>query len=89
MIPFYSLLAVVVLYKSQEISAAGEWCGFMKCQMYECCHGIFLAGYCDILPMPGDECEKNATRMEDADCSTCAPRFKCIDGRCSLWPIED
>ncbi|KAF8764616.1 hypothetical protein HNY73_022675 [Argiope bruennichi] len=85
---FVSAILICVLFSTfHEILAAGEWCGFGKCQIYECCRGIFVFGFCQKLPMPGESCRRNVTRMEDADCYSCAPRFKCVNGRCTNYPL--
>ncbi|GFT39545.1 hypothetical protein NPIL_109331 [Nephila pilipes] len=90
MIVRYHFLLVVFLFcAAKEILAAGELCGFGRCQIYECCRGVLIFGYCQRLPMPGESCKRSVANMIDADCYTCAPKFKCVNEKCSLSPFED
>ncbi|GIY44075.1 hypothetical protein CDAR_261031, partial [Caerostris darwini] len=66
---------------------AGELCGFGKCQLFQCCAGYVILGFCKNIRFPGESCTNNVTRMEDANCDSCAPRFKCINGFCSTYPM--
>ncbi|GIY65581.1 hypothetical protein CDAR_66641 [Caerostris darwini] len=66
---------------------AGELCGFWRCEIYQCCVGVVIFGHCQNIKLPGESCTNNVTKMEDANCDSCAPKLKCIDGFCSNYSI--